>query len=213
MRELSQRSANLQLHLGPHKNEGIAEPSDWRRAGRQCCGSRLAEKNSNNRGIFWPRPCETACFLASEGKRADLIIGNNVLAQVPDLNDFVGGMAILLNPDGVITLEFPHLEHLIDMNQFDTIYHEHFSYFSIVTIDRLAKQHALRVFDVEHLTTHGGSLRVYLCHADAPYVPSSAVADLLAHERRVGFEDIVAYASFSAKVHHTKRQLLNSCRS
>lgn len=128
--------------------------------------------------------------LVSEGKRADLIIGNNVLAQVPDLNDFVGGMAILLGPDGVITLEFPHLEQLIDQNQFDTIYHEHFSYFSFVTIDRLAEHHALKVFDVEHLTTHGGSLRVYLCHASAPYIPSPAVADLLAHERQIGFEDI-----------------------
>ena len=152
---------------------------------------------------------ELARRLASEGKRADLIIGNNVLAQVPDLNDFVGGMAALLSPNGVITLEFPHLEHLIDKNQFDTIYHEHFSYFSFVTIDRLAKHHALKVFDVEHLTTHGGSLRVYLCHAGAPYVPSPAVADLLAHERRIGFEDIRTYASFSAKVHHTKRQLLS----
>jgi SAM-dependent methyltransferase len=145
----------------------------------------------------------------SEGKRADLIIGNNVLAQVPDLNDFVGGMATLLSPNGVITLEFPHLERLIDGNQFDTIYHEHFSYFSFVTIDQLAKRHALKLFDVEHLTTHGGSLRVYLCHVNAPYVPSPAVADLLAHERRIGFEDIGTYGSFSARVHRTKRQLLS----
>jgi len=98
--------------------------------------------------------------LVSEGKRADLITNNNVLAHVPDLHDFVGGMAILLRDNGVITLEFPHLEHLIDKNQFDTIYHEHYSYFSFVTIDRLAKQHALEVFDVERLPTHGGSLRV-----------------------------------------------------
>ena len=111
---------------------------------------------------------ELARRLISEGKRADLIIGNNVIAQVPDLNDFVGGMATLLGPNGVITLEFPHLERLIDENQFDTIYHEHFSYFSFVTIDRLAKQHSLTVFDVEHLTTHGGSLRVYLCRSGAP---------------------------------------------
>jgi 2-polyprenyl-3-methyl-5-hydroxy-6-metoxy-1,4-benzoquinol methylase len=147
--------------------------------------------------------------LISEGQRADLIIGNNVLAQVPDLNDFVRGMATLLGRNGVITLEFPHLERLIDENQFDTIYHEHFSYFSFVTIDRLAKRHALKVFDVEHLTTHGGSLRVYLCHANAPYVPSRAVVDLLAHERRIGFEDLGTYASFSARVHYTKRRLLS----
>jgi hypothetical protein len=147
--------------------------------------------------------------LVSEGKRADLITGNNVLAHVPDLHDFVGGVAILLHDSGVITLEFPHLEYLIDKNQFDTIYHEHYSYFSFVTIDRLATQHALKVFDAEHLPTHGGSLRVYLCHAGAPYVPSPAVADLLAHERRIGFEDIGAYSGFSAQVHRTKRQLLS----
>ena len=147
--------------------------------------------------------------LVTNGKRADLIIGNNVLAHVPDVNDFVSGMAILLDQNGVITLEFPHLERLIDQGQFDTIYHEHFSYFSFVTIDRLAEYHKLKVFDVEHLTTHGGSLRVYLCHANAPYAPSPAVAHLLAHERQIGFEDIRTYASFSAKVQHTKRHLLS----
>jgi SAM-dependent methyltransferase len=147
--------------------------------------------------------------LGSEGKRADLIIGNNVLAQVPDLNDFVAGMAVFLRPNGVITLEFPHLERLIDENQFDTIYHEHFSYFSFVTIERLAKRHGLKVFDVEHLTTHGGSLRVYLCRADAPYGPSPGVDALLAHERKMGFENLKTYLKFSAKVHETKRSLLS----
>ena len=147
--------------------------------------------------------------LIAGGKRADLIIGNNVLAQVPDLNDFVGGMALFLSPSGVITLEFPHLERLIDENQFDTIYHEHFSYFSFVTVDRLAKQHDLKLFDVEHLTTHGGSLRVYLCRADADYAPSSAVDALLAHEKQRGFDDIGTYTKFSSKVHRTKRQLLS----
>ena len=147
--------------------------------------------------------------LVSEGRRADLIIGNNVLAQVPDLNDFTAGMAHLLAPNGVITLEFPHLERLIDENQFDTIYHEHFSYFSLLTIDRLAGKHGLKVFDVEHLSTHGGSLRVYLCRADAAHAISPGVAALLAHEREIGFEDIRSYARFSAKVHHTKRQLLS----
>jgi SAM-dependent methyltransferase len=147
--------------------------------------------------------------LVSEGRRADLIIGNNVLAQVPDLNDFVRGMAIFLSADGVITLEFPHLESLIDQNQFDTIYHEHFSYFSFVTIDRLAKNHDLKVFDVERLMTHGGSLRVYLCRTDAAYAVSPRVGALLVHERQSGFEDISVYSRFSAKVHHTKRQLLS----
>ena len=146
--------------------------------------------------------------LTSEGRRADLIIGNNVLAQVPDLNDFTAGMAILLAPNGVITLEFPHLEHLIDQNQFDTIYHEHFSYFSLVTICRLAARHGLRVFDVEHLPTHGGSLRVYLCAATALHATTPAVAALLAHERAIGFEDISSYGRFSEKVRQTKRELL-----
>ena len=147
--------------------------------------------------------------LASEGKTADLIIGNNVLAQVPDLNDFTAGMAHLLAPQGVITLEFPHLEKLINENQFDTIYHEHFSYFSLVTIDRMAKRHGLKVFDVEEIGTHGGSLRVYLCRDDAAHAVSSKVTALLAHERRIGFEDIATYARFAAGVHETKRKLLS----
>jgi len=146
--------------------------------------------------------------LVSEGRLADLIIGNNVLAQVPDLNNFTAGMAHLLASEGVITLEFPHLERLINENQFDTIYHEHFSYFSLVTIDRLARKHGLKVFDVEQLATHGGSLRVYLCHADGGHMTSPRVNALLAHERAIGFEDIGSYARFAAKVHRTKRQLL-----
>jgi hypothetical protein len=147
--------------------------------------------------------------LVSEGQRADLIIGNNVLAQVPDINDFTAGMAHLLAANGVITLEFPHLERLMDENQFDTIYHEHFSYFSLVTIDRLARRHDLRIFDVEQLVTHGGSLRVYLCRADSGHVTSPRVNALLAHEREVGFENIRSYAQFAARVHRTKRQLLS----
>src|SRR5215510_7783253 len=133
---------------------------------------------------------ELAQRLVSEGRQADLIIGNNVLAQVPDLNDFTAGMAHLLAPNGVITLEFPHLERLIEENQFDTIYHEHFSYFSLATVDRLARRHGLKVFDVERLGTHGGSLRVYLCHQDSGHAVSPQVGTLLAHEREIGFDDI-----------------------
>ena len=147
--------------------------------------------------------------LASEGCSADLIIGNNVLAQVPDLNDFTAGMAHLLAPNGVITLEFPHLERLMEENQFDTIYHEHFSYFSLVTIDRLASKHGLKVFDVEHISTHGGSLRVYLCRVDSLHAVLPSVNALLAHERKIGFEDIDSYTQFSKKVYHTKRELLS----
>ena len=147
--------------------------------------------------------------LRSQGRRADLIIGNNVLAQVPDLNDFTAGMAHLLAPNGVITLEFPHLERLIDENQFDTIYHEHFSYFSLVTINRLAAKHGLRLFDVEHISTHGGSLRVYLCRVEAGHATLPSINALLAHERKIGFEDIGSYARFAARVHQTKRELLS----
>jgi predicted TPR repeat methyltransferase len=147
--------------------------------------------------------------LRSEGRRADLIIGNNVLAQVPNLNDFTAGMAHLLAPMGVITLEFPHLERLIDENQFDTIYHEHFSYFSLLTIDRLAGRHGLKIFDVEHLPTHGGSLRAYLCRVDAAFAISRSVSNLLEHERKIGLEDIGSYSRFSDRVHDTKRDLLS----
>jgi hypothetical protein len=147
--------------------------------------------------------------LASEGRCADLVIGNNVLAQVPDLNDFTAGLANLLAPQGVITLEFPHLERLIEENQFDTIYHEHFSYFSLVTVDRLARKHGLRIFDVEQLTTHGGSLRVYLCRDDSKHHASPSVGALMTQERHAGYESLDTYVSFSDKVHRTKRELLS----
>ena len=147
--------------------------------------------------------------LVADGRRADLIIGNNVLAQVPDLNDFVAGMARLLAPDGVVTLEFPHLERLMAENQFDTIYHEHFSYFSLITIERLAARHGLRLVDVDELPTHGGSLRVYLAHAGSMRPTTRRVSDLLARERRQGFADVATYASFAERVTRTKRSLLS----
>jgi SAM-dependent methyltransferase len=146
--------------------------------------------------------------LAAEGKRADLIIGNNVLAQVPDLNDFVAGMVRLLKPEGVITLEFPHLERLMSENQFDTIYHEHFSYFSLIAIERLAARHGLKLIDVEELVTHGGSLRVYLAQAGSVRPTATRVAALLAREQRRGFRDLATYASFADQVRRTKRRLL-----
>jgi hypothetical protein len=118
-------------------------------------------------------------------------------------------MAHLLAPNGVITLEFPHLERLIDENQFDTIYHEHFSYFSLVTVERLAAKHGLRIFDVEFLSTHGGSLRVYLCRRDANHATLPSVGNLLARERAAGLESIQFYSRFSANVHRTKFQLLS----
>jgi SAM-dependent methyltransferase len=146
--------------------------------------------------------------MVADGKRADLIVGNNVLAQVPDLNDFVAGMKILLKPEGVVTLEFPHIERLIEENQFDTIYHEHFSYFSLLTIEIMAGRHGLKVVDVEELPTHGGSLRVYLAHEASARTPSAKVGDLVDRERRHGLTDITTYASFGFKAQRAKRDLL-----
>jgi SAM-dependent methyltransferase len=150
-----------------------------------------------------------ANLLAADGKQADLIVGNNVLAQVPDLNDFAAGMSRLLKPNGVITLEFPHLERLIAEVQFDTIYHEHFSYFSLTTIALLADRHGLKVIDVEELPTHGGSLRVYLAHRGSSRPSSASVGALLAREERLGLRDIAAYSSFADHVQRKKRRLLS----
>src|ERR1700675_1804126 len=110
--------------------------------------------------------CQTARQMVADGQAADVVIGNNVLAQVPDLNDFVGGIRILLKPGGVATLEFPHLERLMTENQYDTIYHEHFSYFSLLTVEKIFSSHELVLFDVDEIPTHGGSIRVYLRHVE-----------------------------------------------
>jgi SAM-dependent methyltransferase len=151
---------------------------------------------------------DLARMLVARDGPADLIIGNNVLAQVPDLNDFVAGMRHLLAPEGLITLEFPHLARLMAEGQFDTIYHEHFSYFSLITIDRLAARHDLAVVDVEELPTHGGSLRVYLAHARAAHRPAPRVAALRAAEERSGLRDLGSYRHFAGQVRQTKRALL-----
>jgi SAM-dependent methyltransferase len=146
--------------------------------------------------------------LAGQYELADLVIGNNVLAHVPDLNDFVGGVRLLLKPEGIATFEFPHLQNLIEQNQFDTIYHEHFCYFSAVAIDALARRHGLRFVDVEEIGTHGGSLRVYLAHEGSPEPQTQAVRDLLAREERLGYRSLETYASYAEKVRATKRKLL-----
>ena len=152
---------------------------------------------------------ELAMELAEEGRKADLILGNNVLAQVPDLNSFVAGMKILLKPDGVITLEFPHLLRLVAENQFDTIYHEHFSYFSFLTTDHIFRAHGMKLFDVEEISTHGGSLRVYGCHQEDGSKPvSSKVMALLEREKVAGCDRLEYYASFGEQVEKTKYQLL-----
>jgi SAM-dependent methyltransferase len=140
---------------------------------------------------------------------ADLLVGNNVLAHVPDLNDFVAGLAVLLKPAGVITMEFPHLLRLVDEVQFDTIYHEHFSYFSFTTVRRAFDAHGLVLFDVEELPTHGGSLRIYARHREDESKPVSArVDELLAREREAGYERLETYLGFSERVRTAKRRLL-----
>jgi hypothetical protein len=151
---------------------------------------------------------ETARSLARESA-ADLLLGNNVLAHVPDLNDFVAGMQILLNRGGVITMEFPHLMRLIEDNQWDTIYHEHFSYFSFLTVRRVFEAHGLRLFDVEELPTHGGSLRVYGCHADdGAKSESSAARELRERERAAGYEVLETYLGYGRRVEADKREIL-----
>jgi 2-polyprenyl-3-methyl-5-hydroxy-6-metoxy-1,4-benzoquinol methylase len=148
--------------------------------------------------------------LAGQGRCADLVLGNNVLAQVPDLNDFVEGLKILLKPHGVLTLEFPHLLQMIDRNEFDTIYHEHFSYFSMLTTARILEAHGLKVFDVEELPTHGGSLRVFACRAeDGTREIQPSVAKLIAKEQSARLDSPRGYEAFASQVKKTKLELLN----
>jgi SAM-dependent methyltransferase len=152
---------------------------------------------------------DLAAELAAGGQRANLVIANNVLAQVPDLNSFVAGIALLLAPGGVVTVEFPHLLRLIEGNQFDTIYHEHFSYFSLATARRIFARHGLELFDVDELGTHGGSLRIYgrLEGESEPRV-TARVDELLARERAAGLETTAPYLAFGERVAETKRKLL-----
>lgn len=152
---------------------------------------------------------ETARELAAKGRRPDLLIGNNVLAHVPDINDFVGGLKVLLGPTGVATMEFPHLMRLMAFNQFDTVYHEHFSYFSLTTVAQIFSKHGLTLFDVEEISTHGGSLRIYARHdGDASKPVTERLTALRTKEAREGFATLNHYLSFSEGVNETKRALL-----
>jgi SAM-dependent methyltransferase len=147
--------------------------------------------------------------LRDEGKSANLILGNNVLAQVPDINSFVEGIKILLAPGGVVTIEFPHLLQLMDQNQFDTIYHEHFSYFSFHTTEKIFAAHGMKLFDVEELRSHGGSLRIYGRHADDESKPVTERAIALRNrELEAGLGGLEAYRKFREQVEATKRDLL-----
>ncbi|AUG54575.1 class I SAM-dependent methyltransferase [Thalassospira marina] len=146
--------------------------------------------------------------LVADGQQADLIAGNNVYAHVPDINDFTRGLKTLLKSGGTITLEFPHVMRLIEFTQFDTVYHEHFSYLSLYTVQRIFKAAGLRVADVEELSTHGGSLRVFGCHDDDPRPASSAVTDILNEEEKCGLQDIVIYRDFQDRADSVKNNLL-----
>jgi SAM-dependent methyltransferase len=153
--------------------------------------------------------CETAQLMVANGQAAGLIIGNNVLAQVPDLNDFVGGIRTVLKPGGVATLEFPHLERLMAESQYDTIYHEHFSYFSLIAVERIFAAHGLVLFDVEEISTHGGSIRIYLRHVEDNSKPvTAAVASLRKRELVAGLDRMETYTTFAEQVMESKRALL-----
>jgi SAM-dependent methyltransferase len=152
---------------------------------------------------------QSAGEISAEYGQADVLLGNNVLAHVPDLNDFVAGMKLALKPKGVITMEFPHLLRLVESNQFDTIYHEHFSYFSFITVEQVFAAHGLTLFDVDELPTHGGSLRIYGRHKEDGDKPVTArVTELRAREQVAGVNRLDYYSSFSEKVKETKRKVL-----
>jgi len=152
---------------------------------------------------------DVASQLFKNGQQADLIIGNNVYAHVPDINDFTHGLKIALKPGGTITLEFPHLMQLIENTQFDTVYHEHFSYLSLNTVTKIFNSAGLRVWNVEELSTHGGSLRVFGCHKDDSRSTTAAVENLLAHEIERGLQVISTYTSFQTKANQIKDDLLD----
>ena len=171
------------------------------------CARVAEEKGVRTRVAFFGT--RLADELAREGKRADLLLGNNVLAHVPNLNDFVQGLKRLLAPQGVVTMEFPHLLNLVEQNQFDTIYHEHFSYLSFLTVEKVFARHGLVLFDVAEIPTHGGSLRIFARHAEDSTKPAGpAVRALLAKEARAGLDRLETYSAFDDKVKRTKRRLL-----
>ena len=147
--------------------------------------------------------------MVAEGRQADVLLGNNVLAHVPDLNDFVRGLQIALKPHGVITMEFPHLMQLVEHNQFDTIYHEHFSYLSLITVKAIFERHGLAIFDVEEIPTHGGSMRIFAKHSnDEKHAILPAVDELLQKERKRGMQSIAYYEGFQQRVNEVKNQFL-----
>ena len=171
------------------------------------CAAAAVEKGIDTIVAFFGR--DTAAKVRAERGAADLLLGNNVLAHVPDINDFVAGMKILLAPQGLITMEFPHLMQLMEQNQFDTIYHEHFSYLGFTTVERIFAHHGLVLFDVEEIPTHGGSLRIYARHAENEALPVEASVEALrSKEAARGMLDLSYYTQFGERVRETKRKLL-----
>lgn len=164
------------------------------------------EKGINVEQVFFGE--ETAKIIAKT-RKADLIIGNNVFAHVPNINDFTKGLTTLLSAEGSITLEFPHLLNLMLLNQFDTIYHEHFSYFSLIAVNKILKKHSLRLYDVEELSTHGGSLRIYVCHQGSS-IPTNMknIQNVLLKEQEFGLDSDIAYKLFQDRVDNIKNSLL-----
>ena len=147
--------------------------------------------------------------LAASGKQADLIAGNNVYAHVPDINDFTAGLSAALKPRGTITLEFPHLMQLVKQNQFDTVYHEHFSYLSLLTVSHIFESCGLRIYDVEQIPTHGGSLRIFGCHQSDSPATTAAVADVLRQEQTAGLRNLETYLRFQQRADRVKDDLLS----
>jgi SAM-dependent methyltransferase len=165
------------------------------------------ERGVDTKVMFFDK--DSAQELAAGGLRADLVLGNNVLAQVPDLNSFVAGLPLILKPTGTVTFEFPHLMQLFVGNQFDTIYHEHFWYFSLLSVESLFTRHGLTVFDVEELWTHGGSLRIYARPtADSSRPATERLNELREREVRAGYREMATYKRFEEQVRETKRTLL-----
>lgn len=171
--------------------------------------AKVAEAERNIPTIIKFFGTETAKQLVAERKRARLIAANNVLAHVPDINDFVQGFTILLADDGVATFEFPHVANMLKKNQFDTIYHEHFSYLSLLACERIFETQGLRVFDVEQLTTHGGSLRLFACRIQAKHAEGPGLARIRKLEKDMGLDTDAPYLEFAERVRETKRALLS----
>lgn len=169
-------------------------------------GKAARARGIDSRELFFGE--RTARALCVEGWQVDLLLGNNVLAHVPDINDFVGGMPVVLRPEGVVTLEFPHLLRLLEQNQFDTLYHEHYSYLSLTALVPILARAGLRVFDIEHLPTHGGSLRMFACHQGAKHVTTAAVQACLNEEQRGGLTSVERYAAFAEGVRLARVDLL-----